>query len=445
MKDLTQGPVIRHLLELSAFLAVSMFFQTLYYLVDLYFVSGIGKAAIAGVSQSGNVMLATVALTQTLGVGTASLIAQAAGRKDRADAQLIFNQSFFLSLIVGLFMVVFGYLFRMPFCRLMSADEATVEQAAGYLKWFIPALGLQFALVSMGSALRGTGIVKPTMIVQIVTVLVNIMLAPVLIAGWGTGRPYGVQGAAFCTLIAMGLGVTALTVFFLKLEQFVGFDRTLWWPRLDVWKRMVSIGLPAGGEFAVLSIFSGLVYWIIRHSGAGAQAGFGIGQRVMQSLFLPAMAIAFAASPLAGQNFGAGRMDRVREVFRAAALLSLAVMGTTTVICQFLPQLVIRVFTSDGEVAAYGAEYLRIVSWGFVASGFIFTSSGMFQALGNTLPSLASSAGRLAVFAFPAVWMSQQPAFRLTSLWYFTVATAVLQASANLLLLRREFARKLTR
>src|SRR5690606_36547674 len=118
--------------------------------------------------------------------------------------------------------------------------------------------------------------------------------------------------------------------------------------------------------------------------GAPAQAGFGIGSRIMQSIFMPAMAIAFAAGPIAGQNFGAGHADRVRETFKKAVLLNLAVMGLVTVLLQWRPDVLIAVFTTEPEVLAVGAEFLRIISWTFLAQGVVFTCSGMFQGLGNT-------------------------------------------------------------
>lgn len=443
MKDLTQGSITRHLFELSSFLAVSMAFQTLYYLVDLYFVSRLGKEAIAGVSLAGNLMLAIVALTQTLGVGTTSLIAHAVGRKDQADARLVFNQSFVLSLGVGVVVILLGYSSRMAYCLALSADPQTVRAAADYLFWFIPALGLQFALVAMASALRGTGIVKPTMIVQMITVLLNVGLAPVLIAGWGTGRPLGVEGAALATLIAIGAGVIALTMYFIQLESYVGFDSNLFPARPDVWKRIVAIGIPAGAEFALIALNGGIVYWIIRRFGASAQAGFGIGLRVVQSLFLPVMAISFAASPLAGQNFGARKGERVRETFRAAVMLASVLMVLMTVLCHIAPESVIAKFTKEAPVVAYGAEYLEVVSWGFATSGLVFTTSGLFQALGNTWPALVSSSSRLVLFAAPAVWLSRRAAFTPRDVWYLVLVAGVVQAVFNVLLLRREFKRKL--
>ena len=109
MKDLTQGSVPKHLLQLASFIAVSMIFQTLYYLVDLYFVAGLGQAAVAGVSLCGNLAIVVMALTQMLGVGASSLIAQAVGRQDRTSAQLVFNQSFVLSAVVGIAVLLLGF------------------------------------------------------------------------------------------------------------------------------------------------------------------------------------------------------------------------------------------------------------------------------------------------------------------------------------------------
>jgi Na+-driven multidrug efflux pump len=165
--------------------------------------------------------------------------------------------------------------------------------------------------------------------------------------------------------------------------------------------------------------------------------------RVMQSLFLPVMAVAFAVAPVAGQNFGARQFARVRETFRSAALLSSVLMLVITLICQLRPEWFIERFTTDPGVVAVGAPYLRIISWNFVANGLIFTCSGMFQALGNTWPSLLSSASRLVTFVLPAVLLSRQPNFTLTEVWYLSVATVSLQAVLSLVLLLREFRRKL--
>ncbi len=443
MKDLTQGPIHRHILEMAAPMAIGMLIQTLYFLVDLYFVARIGDAAIAGVSSAGLVMFIVMGLTQMLGVGTVALIAHAVGRKDQDDANLIFNQSLVLSAACAVLTLVGGYAVTGPYMRMIGADAATTAAGIDYLYYYLPGLALQFALIAMGSALRGTGIVKPTMMVQMATVALNIVLAPVLIAGWGTGHPLGVAGAGLATSLAIAAGVLMMAVYFVRLEKYVAYHGDQWRPRLATWKRMLVIGFPAGGEFALMFVLMAAIYSIIRDFGAAAQAGFGVGSRVMQAIFLPVMAIAFSAAPIAGQNFGAKQPARVRETLRSAALISSVLMLLLTLICQWRPELFIHLFTSEPAVVAVGAQFLRIISWNFVAQGIIFTCSGMFQAMGNTWPAMLSTATRMVTFVIPALWLSHQPDFKIEYVWYLSVATVTLQAITSLLLVRGQLNKRL--
>jgi putative MATE family efflux protein len=355
----------------------------------------------------------------------------------------VFNQSLSIATLCALLTLTGGYFFIAPYMRTFGAD--TEVQAAGidYLYWYLPGLALQFALIAMGSALRGTGIAKPTMLVQMVTVLLNAILAPVLIAGWGLGHPLGVAGAGLATSISIAVGVIVLAVYFAKLEKVVAFEPHLWAPRLETWGRILRIGLPAGGEFALMFIYMALIYVVIRDFGAIAQAGFGIGVRVMQAIFLPVMAIAFAASPVAAQNVGARLFDRVRATFKSAALIGGVLMLALTLICQIKPEWFAQAFTQDAGVIAVSAEFLRYISWNFVASGIVFTCSGMFQALGNTVPSLISSASRLLTFAIPVIWLSHQSGFELHQVWIVSMASVALQALFSLWLLRRQFQQRL--
>jgi len=443
MKDLTQGPIARLLVAMAVPIAVGMLFQTLYFLVDLYFVSRLGDAAIAGVSTTGTVSFIILALTQMLGVGTVALVANAAGRKDQAAANLVFNQAVLLSAVCGVLTLLWGFLAGGAYVRWVAADASAGSAGSAYLYWYTPGLALQFALVAMGSALRGTGIVQPTMVVQMLTVIVNTVLAPILITGWGTHHPLGTAGAGLASSIAVAFGVLCLWVYFVRLEHYVALHPRQWVPHWGLIGRILNIGLPAGGEFLMMFVILGVIYWVIRSFGPAAQAGFGIGGRVMQAMFLPVMAIAFAVTPVAGQNFGAGRLERVRETFRTGAILSSALMLLITLVCQWRPEWFIYAFTRAPEVVAVGGPYLRIISWNFIATGLIFTCSGLFQALGNTWPSLLSSASRLLTFVLPVVLLSRQPHFALTQVWYLSVATVTLQALISLTLLAREFRRKL--
>ena len=173
---------------MAAPIAAGMIFQTLYFLVDLYFVAGIGDAAVAGVGAAGTLMFVIMALTQVLGVGAVALIAQAVGRQATAPTRTSCSISRCCSRASA----------RLARCSAATRWHAATSvrsrpmrrrsrPGATYLYWFLPGLALGFAQVVMGSALRGTGIVKPTMAIQALTVLLNALLAPILIAGWGTG------------------------------------------------------------------------------------------------------------------------------------------------------------------------------------------------------------------------------------------------------------------
>jgi putative MATE family efflux protein len=428
MRDLTEGSINRHLVAMATPIAAGMLFQTLYFLVDLYFVGRLGGAAIAGVGSAGNLTFLVMALTQVLGVGTVALIAQAVGRKDQARANLVFNQSSTLAMACLLACLILGYPLAVHFAGTLGSDQATREAGATYLRWYLPGLSLQFALVAMASALRGTGIVKPAMTAQMLTVVINVVLAPVLIGGWGTGHPLGVAGAGLASSIAIAVGVLLMWIYFLRLEHYVGFDRHSWRPRLEVWRQILAIGLPAGGEFVIMFVIFSFIYFVIRPFGASAQAGFGVGTRVMQAIFLPAMAVAFAVAPIVGQNFGAGQKARVRQTFRSAALMSVLLMLVVMGLCLGSPAVLIGTFINEAEAIRVGSGYLRVISWNCVASGFVFVCSGVLQGLGNTWPALWSSASRLLTFMVPVWWLTRRPDFSITQIWMVSVASVTLQA-----------------
>jgi putative MATE family efflux protein len=374
-----------------------------------------------------------------LGVGTTTLVSHSTGARNRERANLVFNQSQVLSLVVGGIFFALAMATRRLYAESLSADAATVQLADEYLLWFIPSLALQFGLIAMASALRGTGNFRPGMVVQTATVILNIVLAPVLIFGWGTGIELGVAGAALSTLIAIAIGVVWMILYFLPADAYLRFSFREWAPRFDLWRDMLKIGLPAGAEFAFMAVYLVLVYAVSRPFGAAAQAGFGIGMRIIQACFLPVVALGFAVGPVAGQNFGARKADRVRQTFRTGAGLAAGAMFMLAVIVWLAAGPMVGVFSSDPQVIAVGAEYLHIIAFNFVASGIVFVSSSMFQAMGNTIPSLITSGARIVIVAVPVLLLAQSPGFTLRWIWYISAGAVVVQLAMNLWLLRREF------
>ncbi len=442
MQDLTTGSITRHLLKTMSFMLLMMVFQTLYVLIDLYWVGRLGTSAVAAVGIAGNLMFMVLALTQMLAVGTTTVVAHAMGRRDHAAARLGFNQSLSLSIVCGVLFLGVALALRVRYAVGQSADSATAQQAAQYLLWFIPAMALQFPLVGMSAALRGTGNFKLGVAVGIVTIVINILVAPVLIFGWLGAPVMGVSGAAVASLVAILVGNGWLALHFRK-EAVLKFDRTQWSPRVAVWKRMLAIGLPSGFDFAMMAVFMFVVYPATKPFGATAQAGFGIGMRVVQAGFMPVVALGMAVAPIAGQNFGAKLADRVRHTFRDGALLAAAMMLLLFIVCQGAPAGLIRIFTKDPAAILVGEEYLRISSWSFIASGVIFVTGSMFQAMGNTLPSVATSLVRIVMVAIPVVILARSPDFHLVTIWRLGVFSVFAQLALALLLLRREFSRRL--
>ena len=443
MRDLTQGSIRGHLVAMAMPITIGMLVQTLYLMVDLYFVSGIGKEAVAGVAAAGNITMLVIALTQVLGVGTVSLVAHALGAKDKPTATRVFEQSMLLGLACMAATIVLGLVVGPAYMRGVSADAAIARSGVTFILWSLPGLALQFVLAVAGSLLRGAGIVKPGMVVQLATVGINIVLAPVLIAGWGTHHPMGVAGAGLATSLSVAAGVLLLTRYLRQLGDVVSLSGGLAKPDVALLGRMLRIGLPSGGEFMIMVLLNTAIYALIRDFGASAQAGFGIAGRVMQALAMPSMAISFAIPAVAGQNFGGRRPERVADTLKQALTLELAMMAAVVTACQLWAPVPVRWFTSDPQAIEAGVTVLRVVSWNFFGMGIVFACSGMFQAMGNTLPSLLSSVTRLLAFALPALWFSQRPGFALLDVWHLSVASVFLQAIVSLVLVRRQLGSRL--
>ncbi|UPK02078.1 MATE family efflux transporter [Bradyrhizobium sp. 170] len=444
MNDLTRGSISSHVLAMAVPIFAGLILVLLCGLIDLYFVAGLGEAAIAGVGTAGNAGFIINALTQIVSVGTLAAVSKAVGRGDRADANFVFNQSIGLSIICGTCTLVAGFAVAATYMRSVGADAATVEAGTTYLVWFMPALALQFVMLALSSALRGIGVVKPTMYVQVLTVAVNVILAPVLIVGWPTGHALGVQGAGLASSIAVAIGVITLWLYFQRPGNYLTLNLKEWRPQFGLSRRILAVGLPAGGEFAIMFAYMAAIYYALGNFGSAAQAGFSIGSRVLGLIQVPAMAIAFTAAPIIGQNFGAGNAARVKETVRTVLVIATAVMVAATFVAHWRPEFLLAGFTSDKATIDEGVLFLKMVSLNLVAQGIIFVCSSTFQGLGNTKPQLVSSTFRLITYVVPTLWLSTQTGFRVEHIWYLSIATTTMQALLSLWLLSRELRLRLS-
>jgi Na+-driven multidrug efflux pump len=252
-----------------------------------------------------------------------------------------------------------------------------------------------------------------------------------------------VRGAGLASSLAVAIGVVALWAYFEKAENYLALDRRQWRPQIEAWKRILSVGLPAGGEFAIMFAYMAAIYYAIGEFGPAAQAGFSIGSRVLGLVQVPAMAIAFTAAPIIGQNFGARNSARVKATVGNVLVAATVVMVIATAVTQWRPELLLKGFTQDKATISEGALFLEMVSLNLVAQGLIFACSSVFQGLGNTRPQLISSTVRLITYVIPTLWLSAQSGFRVEQIWYLSIATTTMQACLSLWLLRGELRKRL--
>src|SRR5215212_6160502 len=225
MKNLSEGSIPGHVASMSVQMFIGMMVQVAYFVTDLKFVSILGNDIAAGFSVAGNLWFFVLALTQILNVGTAAMVSHAVGAQQHERANLVFNQSLVMSVFLGLFVLVILYAVAHPYMHLEAADAVVAQAGIDYLLGVTPGLAIQFLMISMFATLRGTGIVKPTMIIQFITVGLNILFAAVLTIGWLTGKPFGAFGAGLATTLATIVGVIISAYYFHRHEKYVSIHR----------------------------------------------------------------------------------------------------------------------------------------------------------------------------------------------------------------------------
>ncbi|KZN66911.1 MATE family efflux transporter [Pseudoalteromonas luteoviolacea] len=444
MKDLTQGPIYRHLISMSVPILFGMLVQTLYFLIDLYFVGQLGDAALAGVSSAGVLFFFVMAITQVLNVGVGTLVAHAIGRKDKDEANLLLNQGLLIcAMCIGVLLSV-ALVGGDKYFENIAPNEDVFAASLSYFYWFMPALFIQFPMTVMLASLRGSGVVKQPMLINMFALVINAILSPILITGWGFGIEMGVAGAGLASSISASIGFILICIYFKLRESYLRFSISECKPHFKTIKKIIGLGLPSGGESLLVFVYMSVIYWVLSDFTASAQAGFGLGSRIMQALFLPVLAVAFAAPAIAGQNFAAGNTDRVYQTYYQGTAITCGLMLIITVACALYAEVFLAPFSSEPDVISVASVFLSYVCFNFVPAGYVLAASGMFQALGNAWPALLSTAVRLSLFSVSLMIVSEQANFTLENIWVLSVLTYYIQAVVSFYFLRRELKNKLS-
>jgi Na+-driven multidrug efflux pump len=214
----------------------------------------------------------------------------------------------------------------------------------------------------------------------------------------------GTAGAGLATTIATFVMTVLLSFNFIGQKHFVSFDRrSLCVADMGLWWRMVRIGLPVSGDLVLSFVIFSIAHALISSFGVDAQGGFGIGSRINQVALIPAMAVAFAVAPVAGQNFGARSSARLRSTFQTALLIVTVLAAASMGLCLWQSRSFMQALTTDDQVIELGAEFLQMSCWTFIPQGVVWTCASMFRGFGDTWRGWCSSASRVVTFALPAM------------------------------------------
>ena len=389
-------------LSMSLPMVLSMLVNSLYNIVDSYFVAGIQEEAMTALSLVFPIqnLLNAIAIGFGIGINAAIAFFLGAGRKEQADQAA--SAGFFINAVQSLILMVLCMLVMPGFLRLYSKDPVVIDYALRYSRIvFAFAVILSFNL-SFEKIFQSVGRMKVSMIGLMAGCLSNIILDPLLIFGVGSFPGMGIEGAALATGIGQSVSVAVyLAVYFLRPIPVRISRKTLAFEK-GVLGRIYGVGIPATLNLAVPSLTISALNAILAGFSEVYVLVLGVYYKLQTFLYLTANGIVQGIRPLVGYNYGAGEEERVRKIYRTALWFAAVIMALGTGVCLLLPETLFGLFTKNAETVRMGAEALRIISAGFLVSSVSIISGGVLEGLGQGLPSLIISLLRYLVLLVPA-------------------------------------------
>ena len=389
------------LARLSIPAMIGMFVNALYNLVDTIFIGhAVGPAGIGGLSISFPFQILLFALSTMVGIGGASVCSRALGAGDMVRARRAAGNAFVMSAVLGLAIMVVGLLFLDEILAAFGATPGLIEYARDYLEIIV--IGSPFLVVAVtGNILiRSEGRAKVAMVTMLIGTGANLILDPIFIFGLGMG----VRGAAWATVIGFGLSFSFVLVFFLSRRSSLTFSRADLRIAPAISRQILAIGFPnfmkqVGGSVLVIVVNN-----ILRvHGGDIAIATFGVINRILMFAVMPVFGIVQGFQPIAGYNYGARNMERVREVVRTASIATTICAGVFFVGMMAFPGPLMSIFGDDPELIALGTHAMRIVVLVLPIIGIQLVGATFFMAIGKAFPALMLSIARQILFLIPLV------------------------------------------
>ncbi|OWZ84888.1 MATE family efflux transporter [Natranaerobius trueperi] len=417
-RDLTTGSIPKKLIRLSLPIMGGMFLQTIFNIVDTFFVSRISSDAIAAVSMNMPILFILIAIGNAVAVGSSSYIARSLGANEQEQAEKTASQAITLAIVFGIITTIIGVLFARHIISLMGATGNLFSMALDYTSIIFWGNLIFFLFLAFDGILRGEGDMKTSMKKQFVAVGFNILLDPIFIFGLGPIPAMGVGGAALATVLSRFLGLVFLVWHFYSERSTIKFDMTKLIFDINIIKETMTVGLPASASQAMMSMTLFVYNRLATGFGEEAVTALGLGFRIDSLAILPGIAIGISTVTMVGQNYGAGEMERVRKSYWTAQIMAVGFMTFMGIILFSFPQFFISIFSEEQEVMDHTVSYLKIlpVCYPFLGSGLI--SAHAFQGLGKAVPALIISLIRVGFVGIPlSLFLTSQTTLGATGIW----------------------------
>ncbi|MDK9710115.1 MATE family efflux transporter [Acidaminobacter sp.] len=399
--DLTTGDIKAHIKRLTIPASIGWFFNTMFNVVDTFYAGKISTTALAGLSMSFPIFFMVIAFSSGLGTGSTALISNALGRKSREDYHRLGLNALVLAWILGLGLMAVGLLAGRPIFELMGAGGEVLDYGVRYIDVIF--LGAVFFISNhiLNAMLASQGDTRSNRNYLFVAFVLNIILDPIFMFGWLGFPAMGTAGVALATILVQLYGNVYLARKVVKSPAFS--LHLLKTARLSV-RTMLEIlhqALPASLNMMTNSLGLFIVNaYAMRYGGDAVVAAYGASLRIEQLTTLPALGLNMAALTIAGQNFGAGRLDRVREVYRQCLKYGFVLMTSGMVVIFLLARVLISTFNNDPAVVSAGITIIRIVVLVFNAYMLVNVSLAIMQA--SKRPYVAMGIGFLRQIALPS-------------------------------------------
>lgn len=418
-RDFTKGPITKSLLMLAIPIVVANIFHTVYQLTDTFWVGRIGSSAVAAVSLSFPILFLLIQLGIGLTIAGSILIAQYKGRRDQRNIDFIAAQTLTLMLVIALFFAVVGYFSSEFFISLMKPEASVAADAADYLR--ISFLGFTFMAVFFvyQSVVRGVGDVKTPLIIVIGTVLLNFILDPLFILGWGPVPGFGVSGAAMATLITEGISAIIGILLLLSGSRGVHLKLHNMMPRWDTIKQLFKLGFPTSIEGSSRAISMIAITFLATAFGTLSIAAYGLGTRIFSFIIIPAVGLAMSTSTIIGQNMGAGKIERAEATMKQSmkiGFFSLTMVGVLIFI--FAEPITAAFIPGDTPVIKESAFFLKIMALTFGFVGMQMGAIGTLRGSGNTHSAMTLSLLTIIIMVASAYLLSKLTPLGYRGIWW---------------------------